>query len=154
MHATFPERAGPTGRNRAGEFSIFELTSRALSLGHLSDPNRYVTEGLRSNGRTASSSSARAETHRRSAGKRAATARDVGEEELDGAGRKRVRRFSSSTSHRPFLQRRPDAVAPTASRSSPALLATTNEREQREERMSGRLLGMVCVRRRARRGFL
>jgi hypothetical protein len=75
-------------------------------------------------------------------------------EELDGAGRKRFRRLFSSTSRRPFFQRWPNAVAPTASRSSPVVLATTNERERREERMSGRLLGMVCVRWRARRGFL
>jgi hypothetical protein len=81
-------------------------------------------------------------------------ARDIGEGELDGAGRKRFRLFFSSTSHRPFLQRRPDAVVPPASRSSPALLATANESEQRRERLSGRLLGMVWVRWRARRGVL
>jgi hypothetical protein len=44
--------------------------------------------------------------------KRAATARDVGEGELDGARQKRVRRLVSSTSRHPFLQRRPDAGAP------------------------------------------
>jgi hypothetical protein len=38
-------------------------------------------------------------------------ARDAGEEELDGAGQKRVRRLFSSTSRRPFLQQRPDTVA-------------------------------------------
>jgi hypothetical protein len=44
--------------------------------------------------------------------KRAATARDVGEGEIDGAGQNRVRWLDSSTSRRPFLQRWPDAVAP------------------------------------------
>jgi hypothetical protein len=74
-------------------------------------------------------SSARAGAHRHVVEKRSATARDVGEEELDGAGRKRFRRHSSSTSRRPFVQRRPNAVAPPTSRSSPASMATANERE-------------------------
>jgi hypothetical protein len=39
-------------------------------------------------------------------------ASDAGEGELDGAGQKRVWRLFSSTSHHPFLQRRPDTVAP------------------------------------------
>jgi hypothetical protein len=42
----------------------------------------------------------------------AATARDVGEGELDGMGQNRVRRLGSSTYRRPFLQQRPDVVAP------------------------------------------
>jgi hypothetical protein len=77
-------------------------------------------------------------THRRSAKKRAATARDVGEEELDDAGQKRLRRPFSTTSRRPFVQQRPNAAAPPASRSSPAVLATTNESELRGERLSKR----------------
>jgi hypothetical protein len=81
-------------------------------------------------------------------------ARDVGEAELDGAGRKRFLLHSSSTSRRPFAQRRPNAVAPPASSSSPASMSTANERELGEEKMSGSLLGMVWVQRRARRGFL
>jgi hypothetical protein len=76
------------------------------------------------------------------------------EEELDGAGRKRFLRHSSSTSRRPFAQRRPNAVAPPASKSSPAMLATSNESELGEEKMSGSLLGMVWVQWRARRGLL
>jgi hypothetical protein len=44
-------------------------------------------------------------------GNRAATASSVGEEGLDAAEQKRVQRLGSSTSRRPFLQRRPDAVA-------------------------------------------
>jgi hypothetical protein len=81
-------------------------------------------------------------------------ARGVGEAELDDAGRKRFLRHSSSTSRRPFAQRRPNAVAPPASRSSPASMATTNESELGEEKMSGSLLGMVWVQLRARRELL
>jgi hypothetical protein len=91
------------------------------------------------NGASASFPSGSSRDSPAAAGKR--TARDVGEEELDGVGQKRFQRW-------------PNAVAPTTSRSSPAVLATTNERERREARMSGRLLGMVCVQWRARRGFL
>jgi hypothetical protein len=70
-------------------------------------------------------------------------ARRVGEEELDGAGRKRLRRPFSSTSRRPLAQRRPNAMAPPASSSSPAELATANESELEEEKMSGSSLGVV-----------
>jgi hypothetical protein len=49
----------------------------------------------------------------------------------------------SSTSRRSFLQRRPDAVAPPAPRSSLASTATATEREMGREMMYGRLLGMV-----------
>jgi hypothetical protein len=68
-------------------------------------------------------------------------------------GRKRFLWHSSSSSRRPLAQRRPNAVAPPASSSSPAELAMSNGRELGEERVSGGLLGMGCVRSCARRGF-
>jgi hypothetical protein len=74
--------------------------------------------------------------------KTTATARREGEAELDGAGRKRFLRHSSSSSRRPLAQRRPNAVAPPASSSSPAELATSNGRELGEEKMSGSSLGV------------
>jgi hypothetical protein len=70
------------------------------------------------------------------------TAGDVGEAELDGVGWKRLRRPFSSTFRRPLAQRRPNAVAPPASSSSPAELATANESEPEEEELSGSLLGV------------
>jgi hypothetical protein len=45
-------------------------------------------------------------------GNRAVTASGVGEEELEDMDQKRVWQLGSSTSRRPFLQRRPNAVAP------------------------------------------
>jgi hypothetical protein len=56
---------------------------------------------------------------------------------------KRLRRLFSSTSRRPFLQRRPDAVAPPVPRNSPGSTATATEREMGRKMMSGRLLEMV-----------
>jgi hypothetical protein len=83
-----------------------------------------------------------------------ATARRVVEAGLDGEGRKRLRRHSSSSSRRPFVQRRPNAAALPAPSSSPALQATLNESERGEEGLSGGLLGMVCIHSCARWGFL
>jgi hypothetical protein len=82
------------------------------------------------------------------------TARRVGEAGLYGEGRKRLRWHSSSSSRRLFVQRRPNAAALPASSSSPAELATSNESERGEERVSGSSLGVVCVQLRDRRGFL
>jgi hypothetical protein len=45
-------------------------------------------------------------------GNRVVTASSVGEEGLEDMEQKRVRRLSSSTSGRPFLQWRADAVTP------------------------------------------
>jgi hypothetical protein len=86
--------------------------------------------------------------------KMTATAARVEEAELDGEGRKRLRRDSSSNSRRLLAPRRPNAAAPSASSTSPAGLATSNESERGEERLSGSELGVGCVRSFDRRGFL
>jgi hypothetical protein len=70
--------------------------------------------------------------------KTTATAARVEEAELDGEGRERLRRYSSSNSRRCLVQRRPNAAALPASSSSPAEVATSNESEWGEERLSGR----------------
>jgi hypothetical protein len=80
--------------------------------------------------------------HQRAERKTTATARDVGEAELNGVGWKRLRRPFSSTSRRLLVQRRLNVAAPPASSSSPAELATANEKEREEEKMSGSLLGV------------
>jgi hypothetical protein len=97
---------------------------------------------------------ARAGAHLRTARKMTVTARYVGEAGLDGEGQKRLRRHSSSSSRRPFVQRRPNAAALPASSSSPAELAMSNESEQGEEGVSGSSLGVVCVQLHDGRGFL
>jgi hypothetical protein len=72
------------------------------------------------------------------------------EDDGDGEGRRgsRARRRGAEKTpaalllHFPasLVQRRPNAVAPPASSSSPAELATSNGRELGEEKMSARLL--------------
>jgi hypothetical protein len=86
--------------------------------------------------------------------KTTATAACVEEAELDGDRQKGLRRVSSTNSRRSLVQRRPNAAAPSASSTSPAGLATSNESERREERLSGSELGVVCVHSFDRRGFL
>jgi hypothetical protein len=76
--------------------------------------------------------------HLRAEKKTMATAVHVEEAELDGEGRKRLRRDSSSNSRRLLAPRRPNAAAPSASSTSPAGLATSNESEQEGEKVSGR----------------
>jgi hypothetical protein len=80
--------------------------------------------------------------HLRAEKKTTAMVARVEEAELDGEGRKRLRRYSSSRSRRPLAQRRPNAAAPSASSTSPAGLATSNESERGEERLSGSELGV------------
>jgi hypothetical protein len=77
--------------------------------------------------------------------KTTATAACVEEAELNGNGRKRLRQHSSSSSRRPFVQRRPNAAARLASSTSPAVQASSNESERGEEKMSGSELGVGCV---------
>jgi hypothetical protein len=77
--------------------------------------------------------------------KTTAMARRVEEAELDGDGRKRLRQHSSSSSRRPFVQRRPNAVVRLASSTSPAVQASSNESERGEEKMSKSELGVGCV---------
>jgi hypothetical protein len=80
--------------------------------------------------------------HLRAEKKTTAMAARVEEAELDGEGRKRLRRYSSSNSRCRLAQRRPNAAAPSASSTSPAGLATSNESEQGEERLSRSELGV------------
>jgi hypothetical protein len=80
--------------------------------------------------------------HLRAEKKTTATAARVEEAELDGEGRKRLRRCSSSNSRRPLAQLRPNAAAPPASSTSPAGLATSSESEREEEKVSGSELGV------------
>jgi hypothetical protein len=70
--------------------------------------------------------------------KMAATAACVEEAELDGDGRKRLRRGSSTNSRRLLAPRKSNAAVPSASSTSPAGMATSNESERGEEKMSGR----------------
>jgi hypothetical protein len=86
--------------------------------------------------------------------KMTATAAHVEEAELDGDRRKGLRRVSSTNSRRPLIQRRRNAAVPSSSSTSSAGLATSNESEWREERLSGSELGVVCVHSFDRRGFL
>jgi hypothetical protein len=95
---------------------------------------------------------ARAGAHLRTARKTTATARRVEEAGLDGEGRKRLLQHSFSSSRRRLAQRRPNAAVLPASSSLPAELATSNESERGEERLSGGLLGMACIHSCARRG--
>jgi hypothetical protein len=74
--------------------------------------------------------------HLRAEKKTTATAAHVEEAELDDDGRKRLRRDSFTNSRRPLAQRRSNAVAPSASSTSPAGLATSNESERGEVRVS------------------
>jgi hypothetical protein len=60
---------------------------------------------------------------------------------LDGDDAERRRLLDSSAWHRRRVQRRPDAIAPPASSSSLAELATSNGNELGEEEVSRRLLG-------------
>jgi hypothetical protein len=76
--------------------------------------------------------------HLRAKMKTTATVARVEEAEVDGEGRKRLRRDSSSNSQRRLAQRRPNAAAPSASSTSPAGLATSNESERGDVRVSGR----------------
>jgi hypothetical protein len=76
--------------------------------------------------------------HLRAVKKTTATAARVEEVELDGDGRKRLRQHSSSSSRRPFIQRRPNAAALPAPSGSPAVQASSNESERGEVRVSGR----------------
>jgi hypothetical protein len=76
--------------------------------------------------------------HQRAVEKTTATAASVEEAELDGDGRKRLRRGSSTNSRRLLAPRRSNAAAPSASSTSPAGMATTNESERGEVRVSGR----------------
>jgi hypothetical protein len=62
----------------------------------------------------------------------------VEEAELDGEGQKRLRRDSSYNSRRLVAPRRPNAVASSASSTSPVGLATSNESEREGEKVSGR----------------
>jgi hypothetical protein len=78
------------------------------------------------------------EAHLRAVKKTTATAACVEEAELDGNGRKRLRQHSSSSSRRPFVQRRPNAAARLASSTSPAMQAFSHESERGEVRVSGR----------------
>jgi hypothetical protein len=91
---------------------------------------------------SASCSTVRAEAHLRAEKKTTVTAARVEEAELDGDGRKRLRRCSSSNSRRRLIQWRPNAAALPASSTSPAGLATSNESERRDERLSGSELGV------------
>jgi hypothetical protein len=76
--------------------------------------------------------------HLRAAKKMTATAASVEEAELDGDGRKRLRRDSSTNSWCPLAPRMPNAAAPSASSISPAVQASSNESERGEARVSGR----------------
>jgi hypothetical protein len=79
--------------------------------------------------------------HLRAKRKTTVTVMRVEEAGLDGDGRKRLRQHSSSSSRRPFIQRRPNAAALPAPSGSPAFQATSNESERGEEKMSGGFLG-------------
>jgi hypothetical protein len=76
--------------------------------------------------------------HLRAAKKTTATAASVEEAELDNDGRKRLRRDSSTNSRRPLAPQMPNAAAPSASSTSLAKLATSNESEREGEKLSGR----------------
>jgi hypothetical protein len=76
--------------------------------------------------------------HLRAEKKTTVTAASVGEAELDGDGRKRLWRGSSTNSWRLLAPRRSNAAAPSTSSTSPAGMATTNESERGEVRVSGR----------------
>jgi hypothetical protein len=76
--------------------------------------------------------------HLRAEKKTTATVASVGEAELDGDERKRLRRGSSTNSRRLLAPRKLNAVAPSASSTSPAGMATSNESERGEVRVSGR----------------
>jgi hypothetical protein len=67
-----------------------------------------------------------------------ATATCVEEEELDGEGWKRLRRGSSSDSQRRLALGWSNAAALSASSTSPALQASTNQSEREGEMVSGR----------------
>jgi hypothetical protein len=67
-----------------------------------------------------------------------ATAACVEEAELDGDVRDRLRRCSSSDSERRLAPGWSNAAARFASSTSPALQASTNQREREGERLSGR----------------
>jgi hypothetical protein len=66
------------------------------------------------------------------------TATGVEEEELDGEGWKRLRRDSFSDSQRRLAPGRSNAAALSASSTSPALQALTNQSEREGEMVSGR----------------
>jgi hypothetical protein len=68
--------------------------------------------------------------HLRAVKKTTATAACVEEAKLDGDGRKRLRRDSSTNSRRRLAPRRSNAAAPSASSTSPAGMATSNENER------------------------
>jgi hypothetical protein len=80
--------------------------------------------------------------HLRAERKTTATVARVEDAELDGDGRKGLRRDSSTNSQCPLAPRRPNAAAPSAFSTSPAGLATSNESERGEEKMSGSKLGV------------
>jgi hypothetical protein len=76
--------------------------------------------------------------HLRAVKKTTVMVASVEEAELDGVGRKRLRRGSSTNSRRLLAPRRSNAAAPSASNTSPAGMATSNESEQGDVRVSGR----------------
>jgi hypothetical protein len=76
--------------------------------------------------------------HLRAEKKTTATAASVEEAGLDGDGRKRLRRDSSTNSRRPLAPLRLNAAAPSASSTSLAGLATSKESEREGEKLSGR----------------
>jgi hypothetical protein len=76
--------------------------------------------------------------HLRAAKKTTAMAASIEEAELDGDGRKRLRRDYSTNSWRPFAPRMPNAAAPSASSTSSAVQALSNESERGGVRVSGR----------------
>jgi hypothetical protein len=68
--------------------------------------------------------------------KTTATAARVEEAGLDGEGRNRLRRVSSTDSRRRLASRRSDAAALSESRTSPALQASMNQSEREGEMVS------------------
>jgi hypothetical protein len=76
--------------------------------------------------------------HLRAEKKTTVMAVSIEEAGLDGDGRKRLRRDSSTNSRHPLAPLRPNAAAPSASSTSPAGLATSNESEGEGEKLSRR----------------
>jgi hypothetical protein len=130
------------------------LTGGAYASDNLTAPNRYATDGSRSNGSQASSNSARQGSPAFAGTSVRRRGLDGEEAGVDGDDAERRRLLDSSSWHRRRVQRRPDAMAPPASSSSPAELATSNGEEMGEEEVSGRLLGAVRVQLGDRRGFI
>jgi hypothetical protein len=93
----------------AGIVSNFKPDRWSPLVRSLNAPNRYATDGSRSNGSEASSSSARAGSPAFAGTTVRRRGRDGEEAELDGGVADRRRRLSSSTSHQQQLQRRPES---------------------------------------------